>query len=353
MEIKTSVKDVSFDYGIQKVLKGISMEFPKNKLTVLVGPSGCGKTTLLRCIAGLEKKFEGHIFDDGKNILDISPKERNVSMVFQDFALYSTLSAKENITIALKAARIPKVEIAQRLKEISKYLDIDDILNKRINTLSGGEKQRIAVARSMIRNPSLLLLDEPFANLDASLKKNIKREFKNLLEKFQITSILVTHDQNEAAEMADLIAVMDNGRILQTGTATQLYYKPRTLFVAEFIGNPPINLLSGHIFGELKREYPKTKTLALRPDNIRVSPIHNNTEDGLTKIFLVGKLVSRVFVPPNFILRFIIVGSEIEILVLSRENSEMIETQSEYKLEFQKKHLHHFDNDGLRIQEYD
>ena len=267
------VENLTFAYEDKEVLRGVSMLIPQGKLTVILGPSGCGKTTLLRCISGLESRYKGDIYMSGKNVRSTKPSERNISMIFQDFALYQTMTVKDNIGLSLVSRGMPKEQINSKVVETARMLGIVQLLSKKVTKLSGGEKQRVAIARSFVRSPKLLLLDEPFANLDIDSKKQVRSEFKKHQSGMGVTSVMVTHDQNEAIDLADQMVVMNDGEILQTGSIEDIYYRPRCLFVARFIGETKINIFETKkvdgILGESSTRY-----IAIRPEKIR---LHNNT----------------------------------------------------------------------------
>jgi len=221
----------------------VSLHIKDKEFIVLLGPSGCGKTTTLRCIAGLETPTSGDIYIGDRLVNDVSEKDRDVAMVFQTFALWPHMKVKDNITFPLKMHKVPKDEIKERLKETAELLKMPHLLDRVPGQLSGGEAQRVALGRAIIRNPKVFLLDEPLANLDAKLRVHMRVEIRKLQERLGVTTICVTHDQVEAMAMADRIAVMHQGKIRQLGTASDLYDKPEDLFVAGFIGSPPMNFI--------------------------------------------------------------------------------------------------------------
>ena len=221
----------------------VNLHIKDKEFIVLLGPSGCGKTTTLRCIAGLETPTSGNIYIDDRLVNDVSEKDRDVAMVFQTFALWPHMKVKDNITFPLKMHKVPKDEIKKRLKETAELLKMSHLLDRVPGQLSGGEAQRVALGRAIIRDPKVFLLDEPLANLDAKLRLHMRVEIRKLQEKLGVTTICVTHDQVEAMAMADRIAVMHQGKIRQLGTASDLYDQPEDLFVAGFIGSPPMNLI--------------------------------------------------------------------------------------------------------------
>ena len=228
----------------------LSLAVEHRELLVLVGPSGCGKTTLLRLIAGLETPDEGTISFDGQVVNRVSPKDRDVALVFQNQALYPHMTAGENLAFSLKLRAVPRAEIAQRVAEVSSLLGVADCLGRRPAELSGGQRQRIALGRAVIRRPQLLLLDEPLSNLDGPLRAQMREEVRRLHARRGPTIILVTHDQAEALALGQRIAVMNAGAVQQVGEPATVYERPANLFVAGFIGSPPMNLFAGVIAQE-------------------------------------------------------------------------------------------------------
>ncbi len=221
----------------------VSLEVSDGEFFTLLGPSGCGKTTTLRIIAGLEKPTRGRVYIDGVDVTDLPPRKRDVAMVFQTYALYPHMKVYDNIAFPLKLRKLPKDEIDRRVKEVAELLRIKELLDRYPKQLSGGQQQRVALARALVRKPKVWLMDEPLSNLDALLRVRMRAELKRLQKELGITTIYVTHDQVEAMSMADKIAVMNAGRVLQVGTPAEIYGRPKTLFVAGFIGTPPMNFL--------------------------------------------------------------------------------------------------------------
>ncbi len=216
---------------------------------VLLGPSGCGKTTTMRMIAGLEEATSGDIIVDGKRINDLDPKDRDVAMVFQSYALYPNMNVYENIRFPLKVRKIPEAEHDDRVRRASAMVELDDFLHRKPAELSGGQRQRVALARAIVREPNVFLMDEPLSNLDAKLRVSTRAQIKNLSHELKVTTIYVTHDQIEAMTLADRVVVMKSGLVQQVGTPTDIYDTPANTFVASFIGNPAMNLLDGEIKG--------------------------------------------------------------------------------------------------------
>jgi len=215
----------------------------KGEFFVLLGPSGCGKTTTLRMIAGLERPTYGRIYIDEEDVTDLPPRKRDIAMVFQTWALYPHMKVYDNIAFPLRLRKMPKDEIDRKVKEIARMLRIEELLDRYPKQLSGGQQQRVALARALVRNPRVWLMDEPLSNLDALLRVQMRAELKRLQKELGITTIYVTHDQVEAMSMADRIAVMNKGRILQIAPPKEIYERPRTKFVAGFVGSPPMNFL--------------------------------------------------------------------------------------------------------------
>ena len=216
---------------------------------VLLGPSGCGKTTTMRMIAGLEDATEGDIVIDGKRINDLEPKDRDVAMVFQSYALYPNLNVYENIRFPLRVRKVPQSEHDERVRRASAMVELDDFLHRKPAELSGGQRQRVALARAIVREPNVFLMDEPLSNLDAKLRVSTRAQIKNLSHELQVTTIYVTHDQIEAMTLADRVVVMKKGVVQQVGTPTEIYDRPANTFVASFIGNPAMNLVDGTLSG--------------------------------------------------------------------------------------------------------
>ncbi|MEK6542850.1 MAG: ABC transporter ATP-binding protein [Elusimicrobiota bacterium] len=236
------LRGITKSFGNNRILKGIDVTIKEGEFISLLGPSGCGKTTLLRIIAGLEDLGSGEVVLDGQR-LDTKPAaKRNVSMVFQSYALYPHMSVVENISLALKLQGLNRGEIAQRVNEAADLLKIKELLARKPAALSGGQRQRVAVARAIVRRPKLFLLDEPLSNLDALLREQTRSELKLLFSRLKTTVIYVTHDQVEAMSMSDRIVLLNNGIIDQQGTPAELYERPSTLFAASFIGNPSMNM---------------------------------------------------------------------------------------------------------------
>jgi multiple sugar transport system ATP-binding protein len=235
------IRAVQKYFGGTQVIRGVDIDIPDGEFTVLVGPSGCGKSTLLRMIAGLEEITEGQIVIGGKLVNDMPPKERDIAMVFQSYALYPHMTVFDNMAFSLKLAKLDKAEIKTRVDRASRILGLDTLLERYPRQLSGGQRQRVAMGRAIVRNPQVFLFDEPLSNLDANLRVQMRTEIRELHQRLRTTSVYVTHDQIEAMTMGDQIVVMNNGHVEQRGKPLDLYDNPSNLFVAKFIGSPSMN----------------------------------------------------------------------------------------------------------------
>jgi len=252
------------------------------ELVVLVGPSGCGKTTALRLIAGLEEADSGEIFIGGRSVLDVPPRDRDIAMVFQNYALYPHMTVSQNMGFGLKMRRVPPKEIQQRIQQTAEMLGIEDLLLRKPSQLSGGQRQRVAVGRAIIRDPQVFLLDEPLSNLDAKLRMVMRGELIKLHRRLKATMVYVTHDQVEAMTMGDRIAVMNNGKIQQFAAPREIYAAPANRFVAEFIGNPPMNMLDGTLVAEGKATYFETGEFRVLVPPVRARRLHDRLDRKIT-----------------------------------------------------------------------
>jgi multiple sugar transport system ATP-binding protein len=245
------LRDVTKRYkdGTEAV-KQMNLEIADGEFVILVGPSGCGKSTALRMIAGLEDITEGELLIGGEVVNDLPPKERDIAMVFQSYALYPHMTVRENMGFALSLAKVPKAEIKQRVEEAAKILDLTEQLGRKPANLSGGQRQRVAMGRAIVRQPTAFLMDEPLSNLDAKLRVQMRAEVSRLQDRLGTTTVYVTHDQTEAMTLGDRVAVMRQGVIQQTGPPQELYEDPVNLFVAGFIGSPAMNFLPAHVDGD-------------------------------------------------------------------------------------------------------
>jgi len=238
---RVSIKDLTKRFGNVVAVNKLDLEVRDKEFVVLLGPSGCGKTTALRCIAGLETPDEGEIYIGDRLVNDLDPKERDIAMVFQSYALYPHMKVFDNLAFPLENAKVPKDEIKNRVQEVAELLKIENLLNRKPKQLSGGQRQRVALGRAMVREPHVFLMDEPLSNLDAKLRVHMRTELKKLQRDVGITTIYVTHDQVEAMTMGDKVAILDEGILQQFGHPHEIYFHPSNVFVAGFIGTPPSN----------------------------------------------------------------------------------------------------------------
>lgn len=294
------LKNISKIYeGSTFAVNKVDIEIKDKEFVVLVGPSGCGKTTTLRMIAGLEDISEGDLFIDGQRVNDVSPKYRDIAMVFQNYALYPHMTVYENMAFGLKLRKIPKSEIKERVNEAASILGISDYLDRKPKALSGGQRQRVAVGRAIVRKPKVFLFDEPLSNLDAKLRVQMRTEISKLHKKLEATIIYVTHDQTEAMTMGDRIVVMKDGIVQQINTPLNLYNNPSNKFIAGFIGSPSMNFLAGTINDNNNPHFESlNKGLLIKLDNkqfellngyinkkiwlgIRPEDIHNSGDSSL------------------------------------------------------------------------
>ncbi|MEL6571796.1 MAG: ABC transporter ATP-binding protein [Pseudomonadota bacterium] len=276
-----TLKAVEKWFGDVQVIKGIDLDIADGELIIFVGPSGCGKSTLLRMISGLEETSRGQILLDGADVTHKVPSERELSMVFQSYALYPHLSVRENMGFALKSAGAPKTEIAEKVAHAAKILKLDNYLDRRPKDLSGGQRQRVAIGRAIVRKPKGFLFDEPLSNLDAALRVDMRFEIARLHKTLQSTMVYVTHDQVEAMTLADRIVVLKDGQIMQVGSPRELYESPENLFVAQFIGSPKMNILPS------TDGLPTTDGAAkigIRPEHITITSAGHGECDGTVQV---------------------------------------------------------------------
>lgn len=290
-------ENLNKSFGDNHVLKDINLDVEKGELVTLLGPSGCGKSTLLRCLSGLEKVTSGKIYLDGVDITDVDPRDRGIGMVFQQYSLFPNMSVRDNVAFGLKMKKVPKDEIDKKVKEMLEIVGLSDKIDQFPMQLSGGQQQRVALARAIVTEPKVLLLDEPLSAIDALLRHNLQIEIRRIQKELNITTIFVTHDQDEAMVMSDTIHLFNKGHVEQSGTPVDLYTAPRTKFTASFIGN--YNLLHAEKFGKACGETLDCEDVAIRPEIVKMSkePIES---DSCYK--LKGKITS--FISHGNVIRF-------------------------------------------------
>ena len=348
------LKSIIKSYREQQVVKGIDFEINSGEFIVFVGPSGCGKSTTLRMIAGLEEISSGEIYIDDQLVNDLSPKDRNIAMVFQSYALYPHMTVFENMSFSLKLKKESKADLEQKVKKAAEILGLTELLERKPAQLSGGQRQRVAMGRAIVRNPKVFLFDEPLSNLDAKLRAEMRVEIKALHQRLKTTVIYVTHDQVEAMTLADRIVAMKDGEIMQAGTPDELFHQPANKFVAEFIGSPQMNMiqaevkqkdnqvlarLSNEIEIDLDQDFEKEKSIFIgfRPDDFTIQKPLSDLKDYWqlsVKIEIIESLGN------SMILYFHIEDSLVMALVSG--DSASVQANSLANLWFRKKNLHFF-----------
>lgn len=256
-------------FGTSHVLKGINLGVEHGELVTLLGPSGCGKSTLLRCLAGLEQVSEGSIHLDGRDITHLTPKQREIGMVFQQYSLFPNMTVRQNVAFGLQIQKLPKHDIDTKVQNVLEIVGLSEKINQYPRQLSGGQQQRVALARAIVMEPKVLLLDEPLSAIDALLRRNLQVEIRRIQKELNITTIFVTHDQDEAMVMSDMIHLFNVGEIEQSGTPVEIYTRPRTRFAANFIGN--YNILSASEFKTLTGADISHEHVAIRPEIITIA----------------------------------------------------------------------------------
>jgi len=270
-------ENLNKSFGSNHVLKDINLEVEKGTLVTLLGPSGCGKSTLLRCLAGLEEVTSGRVYLDDVDITDVTARDRGIGMVFQQYSLFPNMSVEQNVAFGLKMKKMPKDQIKDRVAKMLEIVGLSDKIDQYPAELSGGQQQRVALARAIVTEPKVLLLDEPLSAIDALLRRNLQIEIRRIQQQLNITTIFVTHDQDEAMVMSDMIHLFHDGHIEQSGTPVDLYTNPATKFAATFIGN--YNILSAEDFGKLCGEKPDCCDIAIRPEIVRICTEQGGSAD--------------------------------------------------------------------------
>lgn len=306
-----SVEQLEKTFGETPVFSDINFTIERGEFITLLGPSGCGKSTLLRCIAGLIPVNSGRILLDGQNLVPLSPQKRDIGMVFQSYALFPNMTVEQNVAFGLRMHKVKAEEIRQRVGEVLRLVELQDFAGRYPQQLSGGQCQRVALARSLVTRPRLLLLDEPLSALDARIRKHLREQIRQIQQELGLTTIFVTHDQEEALTMSDRIFLMNKGRIVQSGDAQSLYTTPVDAFAAGFIGN--YNLLSVDQASALLRR-PVATRLAIRPESITLS-LHGELDGEIHSHSLLGNVIRY---------RVQVRGVELVVDVLNRAASDLL-----------------------------
>ena len=339
------IEELSKNFGTTEVLRKINLEIDEGNFLVLLGPSGCGKSTLLNIIAGLETINEGNVFIDDYNVSKVEPKDRNIAMVFQSYALYPSMNVRENMIFGLKQAKTSKEKIEEQLEKVSKFLQVDQLLERKPSQLSGGQRQRVAIGRALVREPRIFLFDEPLSNLDAKLRRQVREDIREIQQKLGVTTIYVTHDQEEALAISDKVIVMNNAIIAQQGSPKELYNFPKTKFVANFIGDAnvvkaeiinqnnniyEIQLAEMKINIESDQKLESSVSVSLRPEKITISksPEENSIHASVNNASFVGNSYQYI------------VNSKVgKIYVVSSDTNEIFNVGENVYLKFDEKEL--------------
>lgn len=328
-------EDITKKFGDKIILDRLNLSIEDGSFTVMIGPSGCGKTTLLRIIAGIGPQTSGKVYLDGEDISGLPPAKRNVAMVFQNYAIYPTMTVQENIEFGLKNNKVPKEERERLVKEISEIVGIGDLLNRKPSTLSGGQRQRIALARAMVKKPKVFLMDEPLSNLDAKLRVSMRTELIELHNRLKTTFVYVTHDQTEAMSMGTKIILMNRGVIQQEASPADIYHDPDNLFTAQFIGSPQMNVIH---FDNSKACY------GFRPEKV-----HLRSEGGQFFYNRRGTIVTKEMLGSETIYQIRYDGHS--IMAKSLEDS--FEQGSEVYISVKKENILMFDENERRVRDDD
>ncbi|MET0475398.1 MAG: ABC transporter ATP-binding protein [Mycobacterium sp.] len=342
---------VNKDYGSTAVVTDLNLELPDGSFTVLVGPSGCGKSTSLRMLAGLESVTSGTITIGDRDVTGLQPRDRDVAMVFQNYALYPHLSVRENIAFPLRASKTPRSDALRRADEVAESLGLEKLLGRKPKDLSGGQQQRVAIGRAIIRQPSVFLFDEPLSNLDAKLRVETRTELLQIQRRLGITCLYVTHDQEEAMTLSDRMVVMRDGRAAQVGTPLEVYDSPVDTFVATFVGSPKMNLVTGELTGEtfsLPSGFTLSTphvgamgavTLGIRPDDLMPTAVDDPAAARVTLVELLG---------PRAIVTIDARGTELTSVVETSRLSGITEGAT-VALSARAGGVHVFDTEGQRV----
>ena len=334
--MKVRIDNVTKKFGNTTAVSNFSAELEDGHLICLLGPSGCGKSTLLNMLCGIIPVTQGKIYFDDKDVTKLPPDQRNIGMVFQNYALYPHMTVAQNIAFPLEVLKVKKDERKARVEEISKLVHVDNLLRRYPSELSGGQQQRVAIARAMVKKPQLLLMDEPLSNLDARLRLEMREEIRRIQKETGVTTVFVTHDQEEAMSISDSILLMKDGLLIQSGLCQELYVNPNSLFVAEFLGNPPANKLPVVECEQSERIETTAVTVAIRPEAFTLDP--NGIEAEILFISEMGK---------DQIVTMKYLGNTVRA-ILNLENSGLA-SGSKIKVGLKKKGVFTFDKEGWRL----
>jgi len=355
--MKVYLEKVTKKFGKITAVDNITLETKDKDFLVLLGPSGCGKTTMLRLIAGLEIPDTGDIYIGDTLVNDVPPKDRNIAMVFQSYALYPHMTSRDNISLPLKIRKVPKEEIRERVHNVAELLKIGELLARKPTQLSGGQQQRVALARALVREPTVFLMDEPLSNLDAKLRIHMRAELKKMHRELKITTIFVTHDQAEAMALAERIAIINAGTLQQVSSPKEVYNRPANAFVGEFIGSPPMNMWEGEIVEEnrklkidtgsfryplplnLRKSTTSTVTLGVRPEDIVITKGKepNGIKARVDVIEPMGRELVATLVIEDAIMKMVV------------PSNKLLRVGDKLKIKFKKERLHIFERGGCPL----
>ena len=334
--MKVRIDNVTKTFGHTTAVSNFSAELEDGHLICLLGPSGCGKSTLLNMLCGIIPVTEGKIYFDDKDVTKLPPDQRNIGMVFQNYALYPHMTVAQNIAFPLEVLKVKKDERKARVEEIAKLVHVDNLLRRYPSELSGGQQQRVAIARAMVKRPQLLLMDEPLSNLDARLRLEMREEIRRIQKETGVTTVFVTHDQEEAMSISDSILLMKDGLLIQSGLCQELYVNPNCLFVAEFLGNPPANKITVVECEQSEHIETTAATVAIRPEAFTLDP--NGIEAEILFISEMGK---------DQIVTMTYLGNTVRA-ILNLEDS-TVTAGSKIKVGLKKKGVFTFDKEGRRL----
>ncbi len=332
------IDNIEKTFGDHTVLKNINLKISNGEFFVLLGPSGCGKTTLLRIIAGLIDSSSGRLLIGGKDVTSLSPRQRNIAMVFQDYALYPHMTIADNIGFPLRMAKVPVAERKAKIKEVAELLRIEDYLKSKPKELSGGQRQRVAIGRALVRSPSILLMDEPLSNLDAKLRTTMRFEIRRIQRQTNLTTVFVTHDQVEAMTMGDRIAILNDGLVAQCGTPFDIFHKPESTFVATFTGSPPMNMMEGAAVTSAVGVTEKT-VVGIRPKAASLTPHADAVE-------LSAKLVATDLLGNELLVHSLVEDEPFEFYADVTERSLI---RDEMKVFVPRERIYLFDRDSGKV----
>ncbi|MCR4947673.1 MAG: ABC transporter ATP-binding protein [Treponema sp.] len=348
--MRVRIDNVTKKFGNTTAVSNFSAELEDGHLICLLGPSGCGKSTLLNMLCGIIPVTQGQIFFDDKDVTKLPPDQRNIGMVFQNYALYPHMTVAQNIAFPLEVLKVKKEERMARVEEIAKLVHVDNLLRRYPSELSGGQQQRVAIARAMVKRPQLLLMDEPLSNLDARLRLEMREEIRRIQKETGVTTVFVTHDQEEAMSISDSILLMKDGLLIQSGLCQELYVNPNCLFVAEFLGNPPANKITVVEALETTTKAEVGNILAIRPEAFTLDP--NGIEAEIQFISEMGKdqIVTMTYLGNT--VRAILNLDDEQVVSTPSTSSGTVSTVSagsKIKVGLKKKGVFTFDKEGRRL----